>query len=71
MQWFGQAAFKITSVAGKVIVTDLWLITNLQTPEAFKKLESPGKFDLIFVTHGQFGRTADALALATLNEAPF
>ncbi len=70
VQWLGQAAFKFTSVAGKVIVIDPWLITNPKTPEAFKKLESLGKVDLVLVTHGHFDHVADAPALAKLNNAP-
>ena len=34
VQWLGQAAFKITSPGGKVIVVDPWLTTNPKTPEA-------------------------------------
>jgi len=35
VQWLGQAAFKITTVAGKVIVIDPWLITNPKRPKPF------------------------------------
>ncbi len=71
VQWLGQAAFKITTVAGKVIVIDPWLITNPKTPEAFRKLDALGKVDLVLVTHGHFDHFADAPALAKLNNAPF
>jgi len=70
VQWLGQAAFKITSVGGKVIVVDPWLVTNPKTPEAFRKLEALGKVDLVLVTHGHFDHVADAPALAKLNDAP-
>jgi L-ascorbate metabolism protein UlaG (beta-lactamase superfamily) len=70
VQWLGQAAFKFTSVAGKVIVIDPWLITNPKTPEAYKKLEALGKVDLVLVTHAHFDHVADAPALAKLNNAP-
>jgi L-ascorbate metabolism protein UlaG (beta-lactamase superfamily) len=70
VQWFGQAAFKFTSVAGKVIVIDPWLTSNPKTPEAYKKLEALGKVDLVLVTHGHFDHVADAPALAKLNNAP-
>jgi L-ascorbate metabolism protein UlaG (beta-lactamase superfamily) len=70
VQWLGQAAFKITTVAGKVIVIDPWLQTNPKTPEAYRKLEALGKVDLVLVTHGHFDHMADAPALATLNNAP-
>lgn len=66
VQWLGQAAFKITSLEGKVIVIDPWLRTNPKTPEAFKKLEALGKVDLILVTHGHFDHMADAPELAKM-----
>jgi L-ascorbate metabolism protein UlaG (beta-lactamase superfamily) len=70
VQWLGQAAFKLTSVGGKVIVIDPWLTTNPKTPEAYQKLEALGKVDLILVTHGHFDHFADVPALAKLNNAP-
>ena len=70
VQWLGQSAFKITTVGGKVIVIDPWLITNPKTPEAYKKLEALGKVDLVLATHGLFDHMADAPALAKLNNAP-
>jgi L-ascorbate metabolism protein UlaG (beta-lactamase superfamily) len=70
VQWLGQAAFKLTSVAGKVIVIDPWLTSNPKTPEAYQKLEALGKVDLILVTHGHFDHFADVPALARLNNAP-
>ncbi|HEY6134172.1 MAG TPA: metal-dependent hydrolase [Rubrivivax sp.] len=70
VQWLGQAAFKITTVEGKVIVIDPWLQTNPKTPEAYRKLEALGKVDLVLVTHAHFDHMADAPALATLHKAP-
>ena len=70
VQWLGQAAFKITTVLGKVIVIDPWLISNPKTPEAYRKLEALGKVDLVLVTHGHFDHIADAPALAKMNDAP-
>lgn len=70
MQWLGQAAFKITKLAGKVMVIDPWLNTNPETPEAYRKLEALGKVDRVLVMHGHFGDMADAPALANLHEAP-
>jgi len=70
VQWLGQAAFKITTIGGKVIVIDPWLTTNPKTPEAYRKLESLGKVDLVLVTHGHFDHIADAPALAKMNDAP-
>lgn len=70
VQWLGQAAFKITTQAGKVIVIDPWLQTNPKTPAEFKKLEALGKVDLVLVTHGHFDHLADAPALANMHNAP-
>lgn len=70
VQWLGQAATKITTPGGKVIVIDPWLTSNPKTPEAYKRLEALGKVDLILVTHGHFDHMADAPALAKLNNAP-
>jgi L-ascorbate metabolism protein UlaG (beta-lactamase superfamily) len=70
VQWLGQATFKITTVAGKVIVIDPYVTANPKTPEAFKKLESLGKVDLILVTHGHADHFLDVPALAKLNSAP-
>ena len=70
VQWLGQAAFKLTTVEGKVIVIDPWLRTNPKTPEAFRKLEALGKVDLVLVTHGHFDHMADAPELAKMHNAP-
>jgi L-ascorbate metabolism protein UlaG (beta-lactamase superfamily) len=68
--WLGQAAFKITSPGGKVIVIDPWLRTNPTTPEAYKKLEVFGRVDVLLVTHGHFDHIADAPALAVQYNVP-
>ena len=70
VQWLGQAAFKLTSPTGKVIVVDPYLTANPKTPEAYKKLEALGKVDLILVTHGHLDHFLDAPALAKLTGAP-
>ena len=68
--WLGQAAFKITTPGGKVIVTDPWLRTNPLTPAAYKQLDSFGKVDVLLVTHGHFDHIADAPALAQMYKVP-
>ncbi|MFZ4479049.1 MAG: metal-dependent hydrolase [Rhodoferax sp.] len=68
--WLGQAAFKITTPGGKVIVTDPWLLQNPLTPPEYKKLEALGKVDVLLVSHGHGDHFADAPALATLNKIP-
>ena len=68
--WLGQAAFKITTPSGKVIVTDPWLRTNPLTPAAYKQLDSFGKIDVLLVTHGHGDHIADAPALAQMYNVP-
>jgi L-ascorbate metabolism protein UlaG (beta-lactamase superfamily) len=68
--WLGQAAFKITSPGGKVIVTDPWLRTNPLTPPEYKQLERFGRIDVLLVSHGHFDHIADAPALAQMYNVP-
>jgi L-ascorbate metabolism protein UlaG (beta-lactamase superfamily) len=67
--WLGQAAFKITTPKGKVIVIDPFLTKNPKTPDQYKDLKALGHVDLILVTHGHFDHTADLPALAKLTGA--
>jgi glyoxylase-like metal-dependent hydrolase (beta-lactamase superfamily II) len=68
--WLGQAATRITTPTGKVIMIDPWITSNPKTPANFRALESLGKVDLILVTHGHFDHFADAPAWSLLNNAP-
>ncbi len=68
--WLGQAAFRIVSPGGKVIVIDPWLRTNPLTPPAFKQLDVFGRIDALLVTHGHFDHIADAPALAQQYNVP-
>ncbi len=68
--WLGQAAFRITTPGGKVIMIDPWMRTNPKTPASFKDLHAVGKIDLILVTHAHFDHFADAPDLATMHGAP-
>jgi len=68
--WLGQAATRITTPGGKVIVIDPWLRTNPKTPASFKNLEALGKVDLILVTHAHFDHFADAPDLAKMHKVP-
>jgi L-ascorbate metabolism protein UlaG (beta-lactamase superfamily) len=67
--WLGQAAFRITSPSGKVIVIDPWIRANPTTPAEYKSLEKIGKVDVILVTHGHLDHVADAPALALAHKA--
>jgi L-ascorbate metabolism protein UlaG (beta-lactamase superfamily) len=68
--WLGQAAFRVSTPGGKVIVIDPWLQGNPKTPAQYKKLDALGKVDLILVTHGHGDHFADAPELAKMNNAP-
>ncbi|MGQ0675755.1 MAG: metal-dependent hydrolase [Rhodospirillales bacterium] len=70
LQWYGQAAFKITTPGGKVVMIDPFIAKNPKTPAALKDLTKTGKLDLVLVTHGHFDHTADAPELAIKNKAP-
>jgi L-ascorbate metabolism protein UlaG (beta-lactamase superfamily) len=67
--WLGQAATRITTPGGKVIVIDPWLTSNPKTPAAWKDLHALGKVDLILVTHAHYDHVADAPDLARLTNA--
>ena len=67
--WLGQAATRITTPGGKVIMIDPWLTSNPKTPAAWKDLHALGKVDLILVTHAHLDHVADAPALAKLANA--
>lgn len=62
--WLGQAATKITSPSGTVIVIDPFLTQNPKTPDRYKDLSALGKVDVILVTHGHRDHTADVAELA-------
>lgn len=70
VQWLGQAAFRITTPGGKVIVIDPWLKTNPRTPPEYKDLKALGKVDVVLVTHGHFDHVADAPELVNLHKVP-
>lgn len=67
--WYGQAAFKITTPGGKVILIDPFITKNPKTPEALKDLDSLGQVDLILVTHGHGDHVGDTLKIAEMSGA--
>ena len=70
VQWFGQSAFKITTLQGHVIVIDPWILKNPKTPTELKNLDALGKVDVVLVTHAHWDHTADAVEIAIKNQAP-
>ncbi len=69
LQWFGQAAVKITTPGGKVIVIDPFISKNPKTPEALKDLSKLGPVDLILITHGHGDHIGDTVAIAAATGA--
>ena len=70
VQWLGHAAFKITSVTGKVILIDPFITNNPELSTHHKDLTKLGKADLILVTHAHGDHVGDGPALAKLHNAP-
>ena len=69
LQWYGQAAFRISTPGGKTILIDPYIAKNPKTPEAFKDLKKLGKVDLILVTHGHGDHVGDTPAIAAMTGA--
>ena len=67
VHWLGQAAFKITTPTGKVIVLDPFLTQNPKTPADYKDLAKLGNVDLILITHGHGDHVGDVKDLAARN----
>jgi len=69
--WLGQAAMRITTAAGKVIMVDPWVTKNPKAPEPYKSnLDALGKIDLILVTHAHGDHLGDAPDLAKKHKVP-
>jgi len=68
--WLGQAAIRLTTPGGKVIVIDPYLTKNPKTPAQYKDLDALGKVDLLLVTHAHGDHLGDAVALSKKNSAP-
>jgi L-ascorbate metabolism protein UlaG (beta-lactamase superfamily) len=64
VQWLGQSTTKITTLTGKVIVIDPFMVNNPKTPVGWKNLDALGKVDVILVTHGHGDHTGDVAELA-------
>ena len=60
------STIRITSITGKVIVIDPFLIKNPMTPEKYRDLKALGKVDLILVTHGHSDHVRDLADLARI-----
>ena len=68
--WYSQAAFKLTTPGGKVIMIDPWIMGAPLTPPDLKDLGKVGKIDLVLVTHGHGDHLGDAMDIAKANNVP-
>jgi L-ascorbate metabolism protein UlaG (beta-lactamase superfamily) len=68
--WYSQAAFKITSPGGKVIIIDPWIMGATRIPPELKNLDLIDKLDLILVTHGHGDHLGDSMTLAKKHNVP-
>jgi len=70
LQWYSQAAFKLTTPGGKVIMIDPWITGAPLTPPELKDLGKLGKVDLVLVTHGHGDHLGDAIEISKTNNVP-
>ena len=69
VHWLGQAATKLTTLTGKTLVIDPFLVNNPKTPPQWKNLDALGKVDVILVTHGHGDHVGDVAELAKRTDA--
>src|SRR6202022_1195456 len=58
--WIGHGTWLATSVGGKKLVLDPWVMNNPVAPE---HLKNPERVDILAVTHGHFDHIHDAVEL--------
>jgi len=59
--WIGHGTWLATSVGGKKLVLDPWVMNNPVAPE---HLKNPDRVDIMAVTHGHFDHIHDVVELA-------
>ena len=69
LQWYGHAAFRISTPGGKTILIDPFISKNPTTPAALKDIKKIGKVDLILITHGHGDHIGDTPAIARMTGA--
>jgi L-ascorbate metabolism protein UlaG (beta-lactamase superfamily) len=68
LTWYGQSAFKIVTLSGKVLLVDPWL-TNPVFDNAKDELAALKHVDLILVTHGHSDHVGDAIEIGKRTRA--
>jgi len=68
LTWYGQAAFRLVTPSGKVILIDPW-ITNPVNPKGKEDLADLKKVDLILISHGHSDHLGDAVEIAKRTKA--
>ena len=68
LTWYGQAAFRLVTPTGKVILIDPW-ITNPLNPNGKQDLADLKKVDLILISHGHADHVGDAVEIAKRTKA--
>jgi len=62
IHWYGQAAFRIETPSGGVILIDPWL--KVPTNPEKDSLDKLGRVDYILITHGHWDHVGDAIEIA-------
>ena len=68
VEWYGHAAFKITTPSGRVLLVDPWL-TNPLNKTGAADVAALTKADLILISHGHFDHVGDAATIAKATKA--
>ena len=68
LTFYGQAAFKLQTASGKILLIDPWL-RNPSLPNAEDELKSLGRVDLICLTHGHSDHVGESIEIAKKTRA--
>src|SRR5437016_13528281 len=68
LTWYGQAAFKIITSSGNVLLIDPWL-TNPVFEKAKEEIAAIDRVDFIVLTHGHSDHVGDAVEIGKRTRA--